>query len=311
MIKFKTNHIKTGEELHPNEISELIDFAIFLKKERQQNKNKPYLLGKQIALLFNKPSLRTRFSFNVAVNELGGACIESVGTTRKYEDPEDLALVLGGYCHGIMVRTHEDKIIERMAQFSKVPVINGLSQLHHPCQILADLMTLKEVFGKLDQLTVSYIGDGNNILHSLLLMAPQMGIHIKYSCPKGYQPNSLVLQKAKGVANASGLGSIIPCVQPQEAVTNSHVVYTDVWTSMGFEEEDRVRNEAFAGYQVNEALMEFALPHAKVMHCLPMVKGKEISETLPYGDSSVIFHQSENRLHVQKALLIGLLAKME
>jgi ornithine carbamoyltransferase len=307
MLILDTRHLKTGEELMPQEISALIEGAIELKEARKVGRNREWLKGKQLALLFDKPSLRTRFSFTIAMAELGGFSIESAAPTRKHEEPEDLARVLGGYCHGIMIRTHEDSFIERMAEASKVPVINGLSQLHHPCQILADLMTLKEIYGNLKGLTLSYVGDGNNILHSLLIMAPSMGMNVRYSCPKEYQPDSLVLKKAKALLVDPG-HKITRCDNPRQAVQESNAVYTDVWTSMGFESEKNDREEAFEGFQVNEELMKGAAKDAVFMHCLPMARGKEVSQTLPDRRNSVIFQQSENRLHVQKALLVGLMA---
>lgn len=308
MLKLQTRHIKTGEELLPDEILALIELAMVLKQERRQKlkHSSEYLKGKHLALLFDKPSLRTRFSFTIAMSELGGSTIESAAPTRKQEEPEDLARVLSGYCHGIMIRTHEDRFIERMAEASRVPVINGLSQFHHPCQIFADLMTLKEIYRDLKGLTLTYVGDGNNILHSLLLLAPPLGVNIRYCCPEDYQPHSLILKRARSRMRDYG-SQITKCATPAEAVSQAHAVYTDVWTSMGYEAENHEREEAFADYQVNEALMAKAAQDAVVMHCLPMVRGKEISTTLPEQKSSVIFQQSENRLHIQKALLIGLL----
>ncbi len=307
-MNFKTKHLETGEELSSSEITGLIDYAIQLKKDRSLGKNLPYLTGQNLALLFDKPSLRTRFSFTIAMTELGGYCIESLSSTRKKEEPEDLARVLNGYCHGIVVRTHDDETIRKMISKSHIPIINGLSELHHPCQILADFMTLKEVYGNLKGLKLSYIGDGNNILHSLLLLCPMVGIHLQYACPPDFGPNPDIVQRA--VARASDYQTRIePHSKPENAVLEAQAVYTDVWTSMGFEEEKQKRENAFSGYQVNERLLGFASPGAVVMHCLPMERGHEISETLPENDSSVIFQQSENRLHVQKALLIGLLSK--
>ena len=249
--------------------------------------------------------MRTRFSFAIAIRELGGDVIESVESTRKVETPEDQAGVLSGYCHAIMVRTHDDIIFERMSQISKVPIINGLSALHHPCQILADILTLLETFGSLKGLTLSYIGDGNNILHSLLLLAPQMGINIHYCCPDTRGPDKDILEKSSVKLHPDS-GKIQSFSSPKDAVFNAHAVYTDVWTSMGFENETD-EHIFFNGFQVNEDLMQHALPNAIFMHCLPMERGKEVSETLADQPCSVIFQQSENRLHIQKALLLYLL----
>jgi ornithine carbamoyltransferase len=297
-------HILTGEELNKIEVDQLVQQAILLKQERLESKVKPALAGQHLALLFDKLSLRTRFSFTVAMRELGGDVIESLENTRKLEDPEDQARVLSGYCHGIMIRTHADKTLERMSQFSEIPIINGLSNLHHPCQIFADLMTLYEHFKTLSGITLSYIGDGNNILHSLLLLAPQMGINIHYCCPDTRGPDTNILEKS--IAKLSEqTGKIVSFTTPEEAVVGADAVYTDVWTSMGF--ETKVADHLFANFQVNETLMQRAKTQAVFMHCLPMERGKEVSANLPDLPCSLIFQQSENRLHVQKALLLFLL----
>ncbi|MEI6790616.1 MAG: ornithine carbamoyltransferase [Myxococcaceae bacterium] len=280
----------TGEEFSSQKLEELLDLAAKLKKERGHLDHAQILKGKHLAMLFEKPSLRTRFSFAVAMFELGGTVIESVAQNRKQEDPEDLARVLSGYCNGIMIRTHDHNNLLRMAKVSSIPIINALSEGHHPCQILADLLTLKEKFRQLKGLKLAYIGDGNNILNSLLLLAPRVGVEVHYCCPVGHEPKVHL-----GVRHDS----------PENAVANAHAVYTDVWESMGF--EDSVNLELFAGFQVNEKLMERALPEAVFMHCMPMNRGQEVSLTLPDSKQSVIFQQSENRLHVQKALLMSLL----
>lgn len=303
MLTSSFKHILTGEELDFNEILSLLHQASDLKEKRKKHQMPQILKGKHLALLFEKPSLRTRFSFTVAMHELGGSIIESTSETRKKEDPEDIARVLSGYCDAIMIRTFCDKELSRFASASSIPVINALSNDHHPCQILADLLTLKETFQELEGLKVAYIGDGNNILHSLLLIAPLMGIHLHYCCPKGCEPKAEILQTAM-TRLPKGKGSITAYSLPKQAVENVHAVYTDVWTSMGFENEKK--EELFDGYQVNEELMSLALPNAVFMHCMPMVKGKEVSHTLPDSYQSAIFQQSENRLHVQKALLIHL-----
>jgi ornithine carbamoyltransferase len=302
MLKLAHKHLLTGGELSSFEIESLLNFASELKQVRKQTP--PILKGKHLAMLFEKPSLRTRFSFMVAMYELGGSVVESASDTRKKEEPEDLARVLSGYCDGIMIRTHSDEELGRMAEASSIPIINALSNDHHPCQILADLLTLREKFGQLKGLKVTYIGDGNNILHSLLLMAPMMGIDLHYCCPKGCEPKPEILNAA--LARASN-GSIAAHASPLSAVAGAHAVYTDVWTSMGFENEKD--EKLFSGFQVNEKLMELALPEAIFMHCMPMVKGKEVSQTLPDSPQSAIFQQSENRLHVQKAILIALLGE--
>jgi ornithine carbamoyltransferase len=298
------SHFLTGTELSPTQTRALLEHALLLKKQRAENNLLPLLQGQHLALLFDKPSLRTRFSFTVAMRELGGDVVESVSDTRKAEEPEDQVRVLAGYCKAIMVRTFEDAHLVRMRNASSIPIINGLSNLHHPCQILADMLTLLEVFTHLKGLRLTYIGDGNNILHSLLWMAPVLGVDIHYCCPPTRQPESTIVAQAQA-ALCAGSGKIASFESPAEAVVGAHAVYTDVWTSMGF--EGSVQESVFEGFQVNEALMAKAEPNAVCMHCLPMVRGKEISETLADQPCSVIFQQSENRLHAQKALLLYLL----
>lgn len=300
----KLKHLLTGEELTKTEIDNLLIEAINLKKDRNKKQFTHKLSGHHLALLFNKPSLRTRFSFAIAMRELGGDVIESVETTRKTETPEDQAGVLSGYCHAIMVRTHEDIILKKMSQKSQVPIINGLSNLHHPCQILSDFLTLIEIFGSLKDITLSYIGDGNNILNSLLLLAPQMGINIHYCCPKTRGPNEDILISCLNRLHSNS-GKIQSFSSPKQAASKAHAIYTDVWTSMGFEAE--TADHLFDGFQIDEKLMAEALPNAVFMHCLPMERGKEVSTTLPDQPCSVIYQQSENRLHMQKALLLHLL----
>ncbi len=300
-------HILTGEELSQIELKSVLDFAVTLKKQRHEGRSRVWLPGRQLALVFEKPSLRTRVSFTVAMQDLGGFAIDIPSSHRKSEEPEDTARVLAGYCHGIMVRTFSQKSLERMARVSPVPVINGLSDDHHPCQALADLQTLLETFGDLRGLKLAYIGDGNNVLNSLLLMAPLLGVEVRYACPEGYKPAQQVLFRAQERAKAHG-GSVVECSTPQEAAEGAHALYTDVWTSMGFEAENEARMKAFNSYKVDEELHALADPDAVVMHCLPMNRDVEISGKLADSAHSVIFQQSENRLHAQKSLLVGLLA---
>jgi ornithine carbamoyltransferase len=304
-LKNKT-HFLTGEEMSNSQLEEILDLGLKLKQERKQNNLKTILQGKTLVLLFDKPSLRTRLSFSVAANELGCNVIESIGSSRKTEEPEDVVRVLAGYCHGIMIRTFDHSYIERMAKISTIPIINGLTDSHHPCQVMADLLTLKEQFGKLTGLRLSYVGDGNNMLHSMMLLCPRLGVDLHYACPVGYEPNAFIVKSAKLLAQEGG-GSITAHSSPESAIINSHALYTDVWASMGFEHEEQAREAAFEGFQLNEQLLAKADPKAIVMHCMPMVRGKEISKTLPDHPQSMIFQQSENRLHVQKAILVKLM----
>ncbi len=314
MQKMKNTKIDfiTGEELTAKEIHSLLNLALQLKMERKAGQAHPILAGKILALLFDKPSLRTRFSFSVAMKELGGDIVDSISDSRKDEGPEVTGKVLSGYCDGIMIRTFVDSYIRDMAASASVPVVNGLSDDHHPCQTLADLLTLKECFGELEGKTIAYIGDGNNILHSLLLLAPICGVNIRYACPGGYNPKEEVLAQAlerctQAKEEGNKVGYIESCVAPELAVQGANAVYTDTWVSMGFEVEKAKREKAFANYQVNEALMEKAEKDAVFMHCLPMERGKEVSASLPESKCSVIYSQSENRLHAQKALLVSLM----
>lgn len=297
----KAKHLLSGSELSPQEIEYLLELSTELKKQRYCFTR--VLYQKHLALMFDKPSLRTRMSFTIAMRELGGDVIESTENSRKLEDPEDQMRVLQGYCDAVMIRTHADDTLNRMQSVADIPIINGLSEMFHPCQSLADLMTLKEKFSSLDGLNLTYIGDGNNVLHSLLLMAPKLGITLKYCCPEKYGPSEEVVAKAQ---KETQKGKIIQCDNIIEAVKNAHAVYTDVWTSMGFEERDL---KDFDGLQVNETLMSYAHQDAVFMHCMPMNRGQEVSDQLPDHPCSVIFQQSENRLHVQKALLYQLLYK--
>lgn len=306
-LRLRTHHLLTGCELSAHEIHALVELAVLLKKNRSLRREAGFLSGHQLALIFEKPSLRTRVSFTAAMNDLGGQTIEIASQNTKKEDPEDTARVLAGYCHAIGIRTFAQSTLTRMAKVSPVPIINMLSDEHHPCQTLADLMTLRERYGTLNGVTLTYIGDGNNILNSLLLMAPQLGVRIHYACPAGYGPKRSVLAEAKMRVGPKHKHLIQGFKDPRDAVQGAHALYTDVWTSMGFEQENEKRLKAFQGFQLNEALHALAAPGAAIMHCMPMVRGQEISENLPEHECSVLFQQSENRMHVQKALLLGLL----
>lgn len=293
MLKSPLQHLLSGAELNQQEILEILNLAVEIKKNPA--KFSQYLQGKSLVLLFEKPSFRTRLSFALAIQQLGGMLIESISSTRKTENPEDLIRVLNGYADFVMIRTHDHTELQTMANHATCTLINGLSALFHPCQILADLLTLQERFNTLKGLTLAYIGDGNNILNTLLVLASEAGLNIHYCCPSGnHPPSGLPIRKAHLIQSFS---------TPKAAVKEADAVYTDVWTSMGFSNKSE---EAFQGFQVNESLMLHAKPHAVFMHCMPMERGKEVSNTLPDSPQSIIFEQSENRLHIQKALLIFL-----
>lgn len=296
MKNFNIKHLITGDELRKKDIQNLLSLASDLKKE-----GSPYsktLEGKHIAICFEKASLRTRFSFTAAINKLGAHVIESVSQTRKNEAPKDFIRVIQGYCNALMIRTFDDGDLVEMKEHATIPIINGLTDTFHPCQSLADLLTLKECFQTLDHLKIAYIGDGNNVLHSLMMMSIKLGIEVHYCCPEGHGPKSFVLDMLEKKELAIAFDN------PKDAIKDCDAVYTDVWTSMGFEASDTC---IFNGYQVNEKLMSHAKDHAVFMHCMPMERGKEVSVDLPDAACSVIFQQSENRMHVQQALLVSLL----
>jgi len=284
-------HLITGGELDKDAILNLLDLAQSMKAGKYDEKP---LASKQVLLSFDKPSFRTRLSFMAASNKLGAHVIESSGLNRKHEEPKDFIRVVQGYCDVLMIRTYHDWVLEEMVQYADIPIINGLTDHFHPCQTLADLMALKECFGKLSGLKVAYIGDGNNILHSLLLMAGKLGITAHYCCPPRHQPKDFVLKQLPS-------NQVVHAFEkPEEAVKGCQAVYTDVWTSMGFSQKD---SSDFKGFQVNQALMNQAASNCVFMHCMPMNRGEEVSADLPDETCSVIFKQSENRMHVQQALL--------
>lgn len=295
MVNKTIKHVLTGLEFSQEEIFQLVNLARRCKENPHAFNS--YLQGKALIMLFEKPSLRTRLSFTRAVQLLGGDVIESGGQTRKHEEPYDLMQVINGFGDAVMIRTHDDKILADMAKVAKIPIINGLTALHHPCQIFADLCLLAEVFEGKTNITLSYVGDGNNVLHSLMLLAPMFNVKIHYCCPLNHGPNEKILQLAKELYT----DSIRQFNLPNEAVVGADAVYTDVWQSMGF---DKIDANNFLGFQVNEELMSLAAPHAILMHCMPMERGKEVSEALPDAVCSKIFMQSEYRLYAQMALLM-------
>ncbi len=298
-------HFLDGKEMNPERLNALLNLSEVLKTERDQGLLRDDLKGKTLALLFDKPSLRTRMSFTVAMTELGGNVIEAPANLRKHEEPEDVAGVMSRYVHGIMIRTHAHEGLERFVSRSKVPVMNGLTDEHHPCQALADILTMKQAFGSTEGLVLTYIGDGNNVLHSLMVLAPMAGIHLHYATPATYKPDGKLLEWCQMRKDVTG--SVKVFKTPDEAVAGSNAIYTDVWTSMGFESENEERVKAFTGYQINKELYSQAAPQAIVLHCMPMVRGQEITSEMADHDRSFIYQQAENRLHVQKALLWELL----
>jgi ornithine carbamoyltransferase len=259
------------------------------------------LAGRYLSLLFEKPSLRTRVTFELAIKQLGGDAITCNGPIGEREPVKDVARNLDRWTNGIVARVFSQATIDELVKWSSVPVINALSDLYHPCQALADVQALKEHFGKLEGLKLAFVGDGNNVSHSLMLTAGRLGVHVAVASPEGYEPN------AKIVAQASRFAEITVTNDPSEALAGADAVYTDVWASMGQECEAQARAAAFAPYQVNEALFAQAQPDAIFMHCLPAKRGQEVTDEVMESPRSVVFDQAENRLHAQKALLVMLL----
>ncbi|TFD99880.1 ornithine carbamoyltransferase [Jeotgalibacillus sp. R-1-5s-1] len=292
-----------------NEILELIELAAELKKP--ENKHLPLLQGKVLGMIFEKSSTRTRVSFEAGMLQLGGHAMYL--STRdiqmgRGETIADTARVLSGYLDGIMIRTFGQSIVEELAEHSTIPVINGLTDDYHPCQTLADLLTIHETFGSFKHKKLAYIGDGNNVAHSLMIGAAKVGMHFTIACPEGYEPNAEILTYAQGVGQQTG-AAIRLTNDPAEAVAGAHAVYTDVWASMGQEQEANERLKAFEGFQVNEALTALADPDYIFMHCLPAHREEEVSTAVLEGPHSVVFREAENRLHAQKALLVALMGK--
>jgi ornithine carbamoyltransferase len=293
----------------PDELRGLLQSALALKQAYRAGGNAPLLQGKSLAMLFMKPSLRTRVSFEMAMQHLGGHAMylspNEVGMGQR-EATADVARVLGGYTHGIMARVFEHYHLHTLAEFSGVPVINGLSDYEHPCQTMADLLTLQEHFGRLGGLHIAYVGDSNNVARSLLF-ATKLGYHLHIASPQGYHMDEESLELAQQGAGGATPFSLYGSAQ--EAVRQADVIYTDTWTSMGQEAEAEERRKVFPPYQVNTALLEAAKVGAVVLHCLPAHRGEEITDEVADGLHSLIFPQAENRLHAQKAILAHLLGQ--
>lgn len=291
------------------EIRYLIDFAIEIKRKQKAGEVYQPLLGKTVGLIFEKSSTRTRISFEVGVYQLGGHALflsRNDIQLGRGETIADTAGVMSRYLDGIMIRTFgHDRVVD-LARCATIPVINGLSDLAHPCQVLADYQTIYESKGKLEGLKLAYIGDGNNMAHSLMIGGAKLGVHVSVGCPEGYEPDPQILRDAQEIAKATG-ATIEVVRDPRKAVRDADVIYSDVWASMGFEQEQQEREAAFGSYQVDEKLAAFAKPDYLFMHCLPAHRGEEVSEGVIDGPHSIIFDQAENRLHAQKALLAALI----
>jgi ornithine carbamoyltransferase len=287
-----TRNLISGEELSEQELGSLLDRALELKRGRADGIGREALAGRTVALFFERPSTRTRVSFQVAVTELGADPLPLRADELQLgrgESIADTARVLSRYLHGIVIRSGSDETVAELAAAAAVPVVNGLTPRHHPCQALADLLTLRERFGSLAGLRVAYVGDGNNVARSLAILGRAAGVEVRVASPEGYrlEPGLAVMDTA----------------DPQEAVAGADAIYTDVWVSMGDEDEAGRRRSDLAPYRVDPALVAAAGEGAIVLHCLPAHPGEEIAEEVLYGDASAVFDQAENRLHAQKALL--------
>lgn len=299
-------HLLSLEDLSYEELIDILDIASDLKEKRARGKTSTGLKNKSLAMIFEKSSTRTRVSFEVAMTELGGNAIylnyKDIQLGRG-ESVADTARVMSRYVHAIMARVYKHETLTELSKYSTVPVINGLSDLEHPCQILADLLTIREYKGKLKGLNFSWIGDGNNVCNSAILACALTGMKITVACPEGYEPDSEILSKARDIG-----GTVSVIHDPMKAAKNADILYTDVWVSMGDEEEYDQRLRDFKPYQINSKLLEQAKHDVMVLHCLPAHRGEEITAEVVDGPNSAVFDQAENRLHAQKALLLKLLS---
>lgn len=295
----------------PKALQALLDLAIELKREHFAGGNAPRLKGKMLAMIFQKPSLRTRVSFDMAMRHVGGDAIylspAEIGLGKR-ESIADVARVLSGYVDIIMARVFEHEHVLELAKWAEVPVINGLSDYNHPCQALADALTIYEQFGKFEGLNISYVGDGNNVAVSLMHVAVKLGANFRIANPAGFDMSEEAIDEAHEIAKSSG-SKIELMEDPHKAVADTDVIYTDTWTSMGQEEDAKRREKLFPPYQVNAKLVSEASDEVIVMHCLPAHRGQEITDEVADGPNSKLFPQAHNRLHAQKALLVTLLEK--
>lgn len=291
------------------ELQKMLNLGLKLKEEHKRGEFRPILKNQVLAMVFQKPSLRTRVSFDMAMRTLGGDALylspQEIGLGKR-ESIADISRVLSGYVQAVMARVFEHKHIVELAKWSSVPVINGLSDYNHPCQAMADALTILEEFGDLKGLTVSYIGDGNNVAVSLMKVVTKLGAHFRIANPEDYDMPEDVIKQGQNFAELSG-GSVTSFREPQAAAESADVIYTDTWTSMGQEEEAKKRELVFPPYQINQKLLDQAKPSVIVLHCLPAHRGQEITDEVADGPHSRLFIQAENRMHAQKAILVDLL----
>jgi ornithine carbamoyltransferase len=305
-MPFSQKHFLSIADYTKQELEELITLAVHQKELLASNKLERTHVGKTLMCIFHKPSLRTRVSFEIAMHQLGGTSLylsESEIGINSREAPQDIARVLSRYADAVMIRTFEHEIVETLAEFSDIPVINGLTDLLHPCQILADLLTIHEHIGSFKNLKVVFMGDGNNVARSWINACSKFSFEFVLACPKGYGVAKEFSDRVLG----NGTDLYREVNDPHEAVRDADVIYTDVWASMGQEAEAQKRRNDFATFQVNRALMEKAPAHAIVLHCLPAHRGEEITEEVIESKQSLVFDQAENRLHTQRSLLFSLI----
>jgi ornithine carbamoyltransferase len=304
-----SNDLLTGSEWSPAQTRELLQLTAEIKVRPARFATE--LRGKFLALIFEKPSLRTRVTFEVGIQSMGGSVVFLDHTQARLGERESIADVahnLERWVHGIVARVYEQRVLEEMAASAQIPVVNALSDKFHPCQALADFFTLEEKFGSLRGCKLAYVGDGNNVCHSLIFLAARLGVHLRIATPPNYAPAQDVLAEAKRAARETR-AKIEIFTDPREAAAGAQGVYTDAWTSMGFEAEEKVRNAVFTPYQVNRELMALAAPEAVFLHCLPAHRGSEVTAEVLDGPQSVVLDQSENRMYVQKAILRTLLGE--
>ncbi len=304
---FLMRHFLDLMELSGEELAKLLKSASRLKKAHHAGKEKRTLAGRTVVLMFEKPSLRTRVSFQAAVAQLGGSSLFLSGSEVGFgtrESIADIARTVSNFADAVVLRTYQHATVEEFARHSQVPVINGLSDYCHPCQALGDLLTLRELFGKVTGRTVVFVGDGNNVARSLAVGCGKLGARFILAAPDGYGFDRPFLDAFR--RHVPG-GEILHNGNPKKAIANADVIYTDVWASMGQESEREERKRKFADYQINSQLLKLAPPHAKLMHCLPAHRGEEVTDDVLDGERSIVFQQAGNRMHAQKALLEWLL----
>jgi ornithine carbamoyltransferase len=305
--RIRSQDLVSTTDLAPREVQSVLELASLMKARPADFRSA--LSGKQLVMFFEKPSLRTRLTFEAGMAGLGGVSFFVDQTQSRLGEREklsDIAHNLERWVNVIVLRTFSHATIEKMAEYASIPVVNALSDLEHPCQALADYFTLQEHFGGVKNLTLAYVGDGNNVAHSLLLTCAALGSSIRIATPVGYEPNPQIVTRAREIAEETG-ANITLLTDPHEAVSGVDAVYTDAWVSMGDEEETELRERIFVPYQVNEDLMAHASPDAVFMHCLPAHRGQEVTDAVIDSPQSVVFDQAEARMHVQKAILLLLL----